>query len=447
MQGPVTVRFAPSPSGLIHIGNARTALLNWLMAVKNRGQFVLRFDDTDRERSREEFAQAIRDDLEWLGIHPDRVEYQSKRFDRYAAAAEKLKQSGRLYACYESQDELERKRRRQVARGEPPLYDRAALNLTAEERARLEAEGRRPHWRFRLAHRSVEWEDLVRGHQAIDTATLSDPVLVREDDSYLYTLPSVVDDIDFGISHVIRGEDHVVNTAVQIELIEALGGRAPRFAHHSLLTDAEGHGLSKRLGALSIAALREAGIEAMAIVSHATLIGTSDAVAPHARIDSLVEGFDLAKLSRAPARFTETELKALNARLLHSLPYADVAARLAKLGIRDGEGLWKAVRGNIAVLAEVKDWQHIIHDEIVPEIAEEDREFLKRAGQALPVEPWDEHTWSQWTLVLKNRETGRQGKTLFGPIRRALTGRDEGPELAALLPLIGREKALRRLET
>jgi glutamyl-tRNA synthetase len=442
---PATVRFAPSPTGLIHIGNARTAIFNWLMALRTGGQFILRFDDTDRERSKVEYAVAIAQDLAWLGVHPHRVEYQSQRFHRYAAEAENLKKSGRLYACYETADELERRRRRQLARGLPPVYDRAALNLSMQKQQDLEKEGRKPHWRFKLAHRNVAWDDLVRGRQSIDTATLSDPVLVREEGSYLYTLPSVVDDIDFGITHVIRGEDHVVNTAVQIEIIEALGGRVPRFAHHSLLTGADGRGLSKRLGSLSIRALREAGIEAMAIASHAALLGTSDPVVPHAHFDTLVQGFDLAKLSRTPARFAEAELKSLNGRLLHSLPYPEVADELSELGIDNGEALWNAVRGNITVLSEVKDWHHIVAGEIVPAIAEDDRDFLIRARKALPPEPWDGSTWSQWTLVLKNQETGRQGKALLRPIRQALTGRDQGPELAALLPLIGRQKALERL--
>ncbi len=440
-----TVRFAPSPTGRIHIGNARTALLNWLFALKTGGQFILRFDDTDSERSRVEYADAISEDLEWLGIHPHRVEHQSKRFDRYAAAAEKLKELHRLYACYETADELERRRRRQLARGQPPVYDRAALKLTLEERAGLEQKGRRPHWRFRLEHRDIVWDDLIRGRQHIDTATLSDPVLVREDGSHLYTLTSVVDDIEFSVSHVIRGEDHVVNTAVQIEIIEALGAVAPQFAHHSLLTGADGQSLSKRLGSLSIAGLREAGIEAMTIVSHAALIGTSDPVAPHSRIDTLVEGFALGKLSRAPARFAESDLKVLNGKLLHGLAYADVADELAAIGISDGEALWNAVRGNLTVLAEAKDWQRIVLGPITPAIADDDREFLLRARDALPPEPWDESTWPQWTLVLRNRETHRRGKALFRPLRLALTGRDHGPELQALLPLIGRRRALERL--
>ncbi|MGQ0483981.1 MAG: glutamate--tRNA ligase [Hyphomicrobiales bacterium] len=434
------VRFAPSPTGLIHIGNARTAILNWLFARKTGGQFVLRYDDTDTARSTDRFARAIAADLDWLGIAPDRVEYQSKRFPRYDEAVEKLKAAARLYPCYEAADELDRRRKRQLARGLPPVYDRAALKLSSEERAALEAQGHRPHWRFKLDHRRVEWHDLIRGPQHIDTASLSDPVLVREDGSYLYTLPSVVDDIDFGISHVIRGEDHVVNTAVQIEIAEALGGAAPAYAHHSLLTGADGKGLSKRLGSLSIAAMRKAGLEAMAVVSLAALLGTSESIHPCADYRELIEGFDLAKLSRAPARFDEAELRHLNARLLHMLPYEAVAARLGGAS----ERFWNAVRGNLETLADSNIWLDIIRNGIKPVVAPDDRGFIGTAARLLPPEPWDGTTWKMWTGALK-AVTGRTGKALFMPLRLALTGLDHGPELAQLLLLIGRQKALERL--
>ena len=299
------LRFAPSPTGRIHIGNARTAILNWLLAKKTGGQFILRYDDTDMARSKVEYAESIASDLDWLGIVPSRIEHQSKRFDRYDAAAEKLKSTGFLYPCYETPDELDRKRKRQLARHQPPVYDRAALKLTPHDRMKLEAEGRRPHWRFKLGHTTVEWNDLIRGLQHIDTTTLSDPVLIREDGTYLYTFSSVVDDVEFGITHVIRGEDHVTNAAVQIEITRALGGTVPDYAHHSLLIGSDGAGLSKRLGSLSITAMRENGLEAMAVVSHAALLGTSDSIHPCADYKELVDGFDLAKLSRAPARFDE----------------------------------------------------------------------------------------------------------------------------------------------
>ena len=434
------VRFAPSPTGRIHIGNARTAILNWLYSRKTGGRFVLRFDDTDRERSTEEFARGIAEDLAWLGLDPDRVERQSQRSERYRAAAEALKRTGRLYPCYETAGELERRRKRQLARGLPPIYDRAALALTPEERLRLEAEGRRPHWRFKLDGKVVEWTDLIRGVQHIDTASLSDPVLIREDGTYLYTLPSVVDDIEFDVTTVIRGEDHVVNAAVQIEIFEALGGRVPEFAHHSLLTGKEGAGLSKRLGSLSIKEFREEGLEAMAVVSHAALLGTSDSIHPCADYRELIEGFDFHKLSRAPARFDEGELRNLNARLLHTLPYAAVESRL-RFG---SEAFWLAIRGNLQVLGDARLWWTVVSGEISPVIAEEDREFIRLAARLLPPEPWTAETWNSWTAALKAR-SGRTGRMLFMPLRLALTGRDHGPELAALLPLIGRSLALARL--
>ena len=434
------LRFAPSPTGRIHIGNARTAILNWLMAQKTGGQFILRYDDTDVARSKTEHAEAIAADLDWLGIKPARVEYQSKRFDKYHAAAEKLRASGHLYACYESADELDRRRKRQLARHQPPIYDRAALRLTAGDRAMLEAEGRKPHWRFKLDHATVEWTDLIRGSQHIDTATLSDPVLIREDGSYLYTLPSVVDDIEFGITHVIRGEDHVVNAAVQIEITRALGGTIPAYAHHSLLIGSDGAGLSKRLGSLSIGAMRENGLEAMAVVSIAALLGTSDSIHPCADYTELVEGFDLAKLSRAPARFDEAELNHLNAKLLHMLPWNAVRNRLGY----GREPFWLAVRGNLEKLSDARAWHEIITGKITPVIAAEDRSFVSDAATSLPAEPWDSTTWKTWTDAVK-LASGRKGKQLFMPLRLALTGLDHGPELAALLPLIGRQKAMDRL--
>lgn len=434
------VRFAPSPTGRIHIGNARTAILNWLFAKKTGGQFILRYDDTDAARSTAAFAQGIAEDLAWMGIVPDRVERQSSRYGRYDALVTKLKAEGRLYPCYETADELERRRKRQEARGGPRIYDRAALKLTEEDRARLEAEGRKPHWRFKLDARVVEWTDLIRGPQHADLASQSDPVLVREDGTYLYTLPSVIDDIDFGVTHVIRGEDHVTNAAVQIEITEALGGAVPTYAHHSLLTGADGKGLSKRLGSLSIEGLRAQGLEAMAVVSHAALLGTSESIHPCADYRELVEGFDLGKLSRAPARFDEAELRHLNARLLHGLPWTAVRERLGF----GSETFWMAVRGNIETLAESKAWDEIIRGRFKSETIAEEADFLMKAKDLMPAEPWSTETWKVWTEALKSA-TGRKGKALFMPLRHALTGLDHGPELAQLLPLIGRERALERL--
>ena len=434
------LRFAPSPTGRIHIGNARTAILNWLFALKSGGQFVLRYDDTDTARSTQDYADGIAADLDWLGIRPHRVEWQSKRFPRYDEVAEKLRAEGRLYPCYETADELDRRRKRQMARGLPPVYDRAALKLTEEDRLKLEAEGRKPHWRFKLDGRNVEWNDLIRGPQHIDTSSLSDPVLVREDGTYLYTLPSVIDDIDFRITHVIRGEDHVVNTAVQIEITEALGGKVPEYAHHSLLTGADGKGLSKRLGSLSIASMREGGLEPMAVVSHAALLGTSDNIHPCLDYAELTEGFSLDKLSRAPARFDEAELLHLNAKLLHHLPWQAVQHRLPG----SSEAFWLAVRGNIERLSDTALWQGVIDGPMTPEIAEDDTGFIAEARALLPPEPWDLTTWKTWTDAVK-AATGRKGKPLFMPLRLALTGLDHGPELAHLLPLIGRAQVVTRL--
>ena len=439
----VTVRFAPSPTGRIHAGNIRTALFNFLFARKMGGRLLLRLDDTDRERSTEEFARGIEEDLCWLGIDWAKEVRQSDRFDLYGAAVEALKREGLLYPAYETPEELELKRKRQLARGRPPVYDRAALKLTAEERARLEAEGRKPHWRFKLESRDVVWDDLVRGRQPVDAASLSDPVLVRADGTYLYTLPSVVDDIDLGITHVIRGEDHVVNTAPQIQLFEALGAATPAFGHHSLLVGADGQALSKRDRALSIQGAREEGIEALAVASYVATLGTSDPVAPHANLDELVQSFDFTKLSRAPARFDPAELRALNARLLHMLPFSAVAARLSAMGIDGGEAFWEAVRGNLALLGDAKHWWRVAEGPLAPVI--ENRDLCHMAAGLLPPEPWDEATWSAWSSAVK-AATGAKGKALFQPLRLALTGEEHGPELKHLLPLIGRRRAAARLE-
>ena len=439
----VTVRFAPSPTGRLHAGNIRTALFNFLFARAKGGRLILRLDDTDRERSTEEFAKGIREDLTWLGLHWTLEVRQSDRFALYEKAVERLKRKGRLYPAYEPPEELELKRKRQLARSKPPVYDRAALKLTAEERAKLEAEGRKPHWRFLLEQRDVVWEDLVRGRQHVDAASLSDPVLVREDGTYLYTLPSVADDIDLGITHVIRGEDHVANTAPQIQLFEALGATPPAFGHHSLLVGADGQALSKRDRALAIEGLRAEGIEALAVTSYAATLGTSDSVAPHSSLDELVPGFDFAKLSRAPARFDPNELRLLNARLLHLLPFSAVADCLRAMGVGGGEEFWEAVRGNLAVLGDARGWWQVVEGPLQPLI--EDRELCHRAAQLLPPEPWDGDSWATWSAAVK-QATGAKGKALFSPLRLALTGRETGPELKHLLPLIGRERAAARLE-
>jgi glutamyl-tRNA synthetase len=440
----IIVRFAPSPTGNIHIGNARPALINALFALKGGGTYILRFDDTDRARSRPEYAKNIAADLDWLGIRPQRVEYQSERMARYDLARDALIMAGRLYPCYESADELDRRRGRARVLGRPPIYDRAALKLTDTERKAFEAQGRRPHWRFKLDGRAVTFDDLVRGAQTVNTASQSDPVLIREDGSYLYTLPSVIDDIEMGVTHVIRGEDHVTNTGAQIELIEALGGQVPAFGHHNLLVDADGKAFSKRSGALSIEALREAGYEPMAVAAVATLTGSS--VAPQAvgSLDELAELFDLANLSRAPARFTPADLDALNAKIVHGYRFDQVRARLAAMGISNGEATWKALRHNISFVNEIGEWVRLVNGPVEPVISEDDRDFIALARQTLPAEPWDTGTWAKWTGELKAK-SGRRGRALFLPLRLALTGRPDGPKLKTLLPLVGRKGCLDRL--
>ncbi|RUT30938.1 glutamate--tRNA ligase [Arsenicitalea aurantiaca] len=439
----VTVRYAPSPTGRLHLGNARPALLNWLFAKAEGGRYVLRLDDTDRQRSTEAFAAGIEEDLGWLGIVPDLKVRQSDRTALYDEARYRLIAAGRLYPCYETEDELDRKRKRARAIGRPPIYDRAALALTDADRTRLEAEGRRPHWRFRLDGRPVQFEDLIKGRQTVNTASMSDPVLVREDGSYLYTLPSVVDDIALGITHVIRGEDHVSNTGTQIEIFEALGGAVPVFAHHNLLTGAEGEGLSKRLGSLSLAELRADGYEPLAVALVAVLTGTSLPVEPHPSLEALARVFSLGVVSHGAARFDPGELESLNARILHAMPFAVAEARLAELGLAD-PALWEALRENLSRFPQIVELARIVTGPVEPVIAEEDRPFLAEAARLLPEEPWDEETWKAWTDQVK-AATGRKGKALFLPLRLALTGRADGPELRTLLPLLGRKACSDRL--
>ena len=443
MTRPV-VRFAPSPTGRIHIGNARTALLNALFAARGQGTFILRFDDTDVERSKTEYAESIEADLAWLGLQPAHVVRQSDRVALYAAAATALKTAGRLYPCYETAEELDRRRKRLQGRGLPPIYDRAALSLTEADRAALQAQGRRPHWRFRLDPGVERWDDLVRGASHIEIASLSDPVLVREDGSYLYTLPSVVDDIDLGITHVIRGEDHVTNTAVQIQIYRALGAPVPVFGHHNLLMDMAGDGLSKRTGALSLTSLRQAGVEPLAVAAMAVLTGSSVAVRPVQSLDELGVLVELAHLSRAPARFDEGELRALSARTLHGMAYALAAPRLEDRHITGprAEAFWAVVRGNLEVFDDASLWWDVVSGTIDPVV--EDRPLLDQALGLLPPEPWDGTTWAAWTGALKVA-SGRKGKALFHPLRLALTGRETGPELAGLLPLIGIDRVRARL--
>ena len=435
----VTVRFAPSPTGKLHVGNVRAALWNWLFARKEGGKFILRIDDTDQERSTKDYEDGIKNDLAWLGLGWDGTVNQSDRFARYDAARDKLIADRLLYPCYETAEELDRKRKLQRARGLPPVYDRAALKLSDDEKAKLEAEGRKPHWRFKLSQTPVQWTDLIRGETTVDTASVSDPVLIREDGMYLYTLPSCVDDIDLEITHVMRGEDHVTNTGVQIEIFKALGGEPPRFAHHSLLVGKNGEGLSKRLGSLSVEAMREAGLEPAAITSLLAKLGTADPVVPVGDLRALAQSFDFGRIGRAPARFDMAELEALNGKLLHDTDYDAVASRIEAMG--GDEALWLAVRGNIAKLEDAAHWVRVIKGEIDPVIENED---LTAAAAALVPETLDAESWGALTAALREK-TGAKGKALFMPLRLALTGEKHGPDMAAIFPLIGAEKARARL--
>jgi glutamyl-tRNA synthetase len=437
----IVTRFAPAPTGRLHVGNIRTAIHNWLWAKKNGGRFILRLDDTDGARSTEDAAAGIREDLAWLGLHPDEEHRQSQRFAVYDAALERLREAGRVYPAYETAQELDLKRKVQLSRGKPPVYDRAALSLSDEERARLEAEGRRPHWRFRLDHSApIEWNDLIRGAQHFDPALLSDPVIRREDGSWLYMLPSTIDDIDMAVTHVVRGEDHVANTALQVQMFEALGAVPPAFAHEALLVGSEGK-LSKRLGSLGADAMREDGLEPLAILSKLARIGTSLPVEPVEDSAPLIDSFDFATFGRAPARFDMEELKALNARIVHQLPFASVAERLPD-GM--GEADWAAIRPNLRSVAEASDWWAILHGQIEAKAAPGDRDLLEAAAAVAREIDWAGSPWQQLVAELKVR-TGRGGKALFLPLRRALTGRDSGPEMAAMLPLIGRDETVARL--
>ncbi len=438
----VITRFAPSPTGNLHVGNIRAALHNWLWARKSGGTFLLRLDDTDLERSRAEYADAIRADLQWLGLHWDGVEKQSDRFALYEARFEALKASGHVYPAYETSQELDLRRKILLGRGLPPVYDRAALALTPEQIAASEAEGRAPHWRFKLDHdQPIVWTDLIRGEQRFDPKLLSDPVIRRADGSWLYMLPSVIDDIDMGVTHVLRGEDHVSNTATQIQMFAALGAPLPHFAHEALLTGSEGK-LSKRLGSLGVAHFREMGLEPIAIAALLARLGSSQPIEPFADMQPLIDSFDFAHFGRAPARFDEGELAALNQKIVHQFSYAAVADRLP-----DGmdAAAWDAIRPNLETVAGAADWWRIVTGPIdAPEVEEGDRDFLATAHRILTDAPFDADIWRTLTGALKN-ETGRKGKTLFLPLRRALTGLDHGPDMAQLLPLIGRDQALTRL--
>ena len=436
------VRFAPSPTGLLHVGNARIALANWCLARHRGGQFVLRLDDTDTERSKPEYAAAIEEDLRWLGLDWDERLAQSDRLDRYAAAAEKLKASGRLYPCLETEEELTFKREQRVKQGRPPLYDRAALKMTKEQLDRAIANGKTPHWRFLLSNDSMEWNDGVLGPRKVKLSSLSDPVLIRADGSFLYTFTSVVDDLEMRITDVIRGEDHVTNTAIQLDILAAIGGhpRGMRFAHLPLLTDADGGPLSKRTGSVGLRQLRRDGVEPAALAGYLLALGSSADPVPGMPAD-LAASYDIGKVSKSAARFDTKQLLALNRKWLHGLSFDAVKDRLPDGA---GEDFWLAVRGNLDLFREVRDWWEVVAGAIVPVGDPADAALLRVAAETLPEEPWDEATWPAWTAVVGER-AGRKGKALYLPLRRALTGEDHGPDLKVFLPLIGRGKALERL--
>lgn len=438
----VLTRFAPSPTGRLHVGNIRTALHNWLWAQKNGGRFVLRIDDTDAERSEEQFVTAIRADLAWLGLNPDGEERQSARFALYEAQFAALRDAGHVYPAYETAQELDLKRKIAAGRGLPPVYDRAALALGETERAALEAAGVRPHWRFRLDHAApIEWDDLIRGHQRFDPATMSDPVIRRADGSWLYMLPSAIDDAAMEVTHVVRGEDHVSNTALQLQMFAALGSTPPAFAHEALLVGSEGK-LSKRLGSVGVDSFRAAGIEPEAVKALLARIGTSDPVEPLVQVERLIETFDFARFGRAPARFDDAELAAVNTRIVHQLEFEAVAARLPA-GMSAVE--WEAVRPNLTIVADAAEWWRVIEGPIATEADPADRDFLAEAAEVAATIDWSADPWHALTSALK-ASSGRTGKALFLPLRRALTGLDHGPEMKALLPLIGCERAIARLK-
>lgn len=431
----VTTRFAPSPTGRLHVGNIRTALHNALFALKHGGRFLLRIDDTDLERSREEYVESIRADLAWLGLTPASEVRQSQRFDLYEREFAKLKAAGRVYACYETPEELELRRKILLGRGLPPVYERKPEGSPVPEDIA-------PHWRFKLDHGApIEWDDLVRGHQTFNPALISDPVIRRADGSWLYMLPSVIDDIDMGVSHIVRGEDHVTNSATQLQMFDALGAPRPHMAHEALIVAAEGK-LSKRLGSDGTDAMRDAGIEPMALLSLLARLGTSQPVEARARLSELAGGFDFAHFGRAPAHFDMAEVEQLNAKLLHAMDYHDVSDRLP-VGI--GEAHWNALRGNLVHLGEAADWLPVLAGDIAPpDLDDEDRTYVAAAADVAAGIDWGANPWAELTTALKER-TGRKGRPLFMPLRLALTGLDHGPEMAALLPLIGCDRALSRL--
>ncbi|WOI33270.1 glutamate--tRNA ligase [Tritonibacter scottomollicae] len=432
-----TTRFAPSPTGYIHVGNLRTALMNYLIARKAGGTFILRIDDTDPERSKEEYVDAIKQDLEWLGLTWDKVERQSERLDRYAEAADKLREISRFYEAFETPTELDLKRKKQLNMGKPPVYDRAALTLSDAEKDALRAERGNGVWRFKLDHERIDWNDGILGDISIDAASVSDPVLIRGDGQVLYTIASVVDDTDMGVTHVVRGSDHVTNTATQIQIMSALGHGHPEFAHHSLLTGPQGEALSKRLGTLALRDLREAGVKPMALLSLMARLGSSDPVELRHEMAELVEGFDINRFGSAPTKFDADDLYPLTARYLQGLPLSAVQSHVAAAGVPEDkqEAFWAVAKENITTLKDLEGWWVLCRDGAEPLIADEDKEFIAEAMALLPEGPYDSESWGKWTAAVKEK-TGRKGKGLFMPLRKAVTGMERGPDMSALLALM-----------
>ena len=440
----VITRFAPSPTGLLHLGNIRTALINWLYARTHNGKFILRIDDTDQERSKDEYISKIKYDLEWLGIDYDDTFNQSSRFERYREQFEKLKADGRIYPCYETPEELERKRKLQMASGGKQVYDRSSLSLTDEEKRAYEDDGRKPHWRFLLQTERLKWNDLLKGELDIDLTSLSDPVLFREDGVPLYTFSSAVDDIDYNITNVIRGDDHTSNTAVQIEIINAIDKNRITFAHHALLKASSGDKLSKRDNVISIDSFRKSNLEPLAILSLLATIGTSQSIELKDSLNQIISEFKLETISTSPGRIEIDVLNALNKKQVQKLNFDEVSKRLKNIDEKIDEKFWNTIRSNLETVEGIKQWSDIVFDSKL--IEAEDKEYIKSAMELIPDDPWDENTWELWTSAIKEK-TGRKGKELFLPLREAFTGMSHGPEMKLLIQLIGREKILERVKT
>ncbi len=444
MSEKILVRFAPSPTGWLHVGNVRTALMNYLFAKSLGGQFMLRIDDTDRARSTTEYEAGLKEDLSWLGLDWDVLEKQSERFDRYELAKADLIAKGRLYPCYETAEEIDVKRKMLISRGLPPIYDRGALNDTPEQRAKYEAEGRRPHWRFKLDAKPIVWDDMVRGKVEFDGSKLSDPVMFREDGVVLFTFATSVDDGELGITHIIRGEDHVSNTAMQVQIMEAMGHRVPVMGHMALLKMKEGK-ISKRVGGGDIRSLREGGVFPLVLASYLAKIGTSDAIELAASMDALIKQFDIKKLGRAMANYDANELERLNQKLLHQLPFAQVQPQLEARGMGTIDAnFWEAIKPNLTTIDDARDWWDVLHQPITPVVGADDREFIASAALSLPSGAWSEASWDALVNAVKEK-TGRKGKELFMPLRLALTGREHGPEMKVVFALLGRDRAEKRL--